>query len=135
MSFTGLSYIAIVIAALAAFGVGAIWYGLLFSKPWLAAMGKTEEEIRAHATPIPYVVSIVANLVIAMMLSAVMHSLGQVSIARGAWLGFLMWLGFILTTMAVNNGFGQQKPALLAIDGGHWLAVLVVTGLVLGAFG
>jgi hypothetical protein len=135
MSFTGLSYIAIVIAALAAFGVGAIWYGLLFSKPWLAAMGKTEAEVRANATPIPYVVSIVANLVIATVLSALMHSLGQVSIAGGAWLGFLMWVGFILTTMAVNNGFGQQKPALLAIDSGHWLVVLLVTGLVLGAFG
>ena len=54
MSFAGLNYIAIVIAAVAGFGVGALWYTLLFQKPWMAAMGIDEEKMRAggpDATP------------------------------------------------------------------------------------
>jgi hypothetical protein len=47
----------------------------------------------------------------------------------------VIWLGFVITTMAVNNAFAQQNRALLWIDGGHWLAVLLTIGLVLGIFG
>jgi hypothetical protein len=135
MSFAGLNWIAIIVAAIAAFGVGAAWYGVLFSKQWLAAVGKTEAEIRANATPVPYVVSGVASIVMAAVLSALMHALAQATIAGGLWLAFLIWLGFVLTTMAVNNGFAQQKRELLVIDSGHWLAVLLVIGLILGIFG
>jgi hypothetical protein len=64
-----------------------------------------------------------------------MRNLGLVTIGGGLLTGFLVWLGFVMTTMSVNNAFGRQNPVLLVIDGGHWLAVLLVIGLVLGAFG
>ena len=135
MSFANLNYLAIVIAAVVAFGVGALWYGVLFSRPWLAAVGKTEAQIRANATPVPYAVSLVANVVMAVILSALMHSLGQATVAGGLALGGLMWLGFAMPTLAVNNAFAQQDKALLWIDGGHWLAVLLAIGLVIGVAG
>jgi len=37
--------------------------------------------------------------------------------------------------MAVNNGFAGRDWRLLVIDGGHWLAVLLLMGAILGAFG
>jgi hypothetical protein len=37
--------------------------------------------------------------------------------------------------MAVNHGFQGAKRALTVIDGIHWLAVLLVQGLVIGLFG
>jgi hypothetical protein len=37
--------------------------------------------------------------------------------------------------MMVNHGFGGARPMLTMIDAGHWLAVLVVEGAVIGAFG
>ena len=40
MSFAGVNYIAVVIAALASFGLGAIWYRV-FATPWMHAVGKT----------------------------------------------------------------------------------------------
>jgi hypothetical protein len=135
MSFEGISIIAVIAAAVAAFGVGAVWYAALFPKQWLAATGKTEAEIRADASLVPYAVSILSNLIMAIMLAALMRNLGLVTIGGGLLTGFLVWLGFVMTTMSVNNAFGRQNPVLLLIDGGHWLAVLLVIGLVLGAFG
>jgi Protein of unknown function (DUF1761) len=39
-----------------------------------------------------------------------------------------VWFGFVLTTQAVNHGFGRRPLMLLAIDAGHWLVVLLVQG-------
>ena len=47
----------------------------------------------------------------------------------------MAWLGFVVTTNVVNNAFQKRKPMLTAIDSGHWLAVLVVQGIVLGVLG
>jgi hypothetical protein len=40
-----------------------------------------------------------------------------------------------MTTIGVNHAFSGASPKLTLIDGGHWLAVLVVMGAVIGAFG
>jgi hypothetical protein len=46
-----------------------------------------------------------------------------------------MWLGFVITTMAVNNAFGRRKASLAIIDGIHGLGVLVIQGTIIGAIG
>jgi hypothetical protein len=38
MTFIGVNYIAVIIAALAGFGLGAIWY-MVLAKPWMHAVG------------------------------------------------------------------------------------------------
>lgn len=142
MSFSGLNYLAVVIAAVAGFGVGALWYSVLFSKAWMEAMGTTEAEIRAGRDgrpPMPFAIllgaSLVGNLIMAAVLSAILHSLGAATVGGGLIAGFLVWLGFVITVMGVNNAFGMRKPMLTAIDGGHWLVVLLVMGAIIGAFG
>lgn len=137
MSFAGVNYIAVVIAALAGFGLGAVWY-MVLSKPWIQATGKTEAELKAAhgaAPALPFVISIVALLVMAWMLAGAMGHLGQVSVTGGVITGFFIWLGFVITTMGVNHAFGGAPTMLTLIDGGHWLAVLLVMGAVIGAFG
>ncbi|MFL5090770.1 MAG: DUF1761 family protein [Xanthobacteraceae bacterium] len=46
-----------------------------------------------------------------------------------------MWLGFVVTTLAVNYAFGGRGIKLAGIDAGHWLVVLLVEGAVIGAMG
>jgi hypothetical protein len=60
---------------------------------------------------------------------------GQVTVLNGAISAFFLWLGFVVTTIAVNNAYAGRKLALTAIDSVHWLGVLVVEGLIIGAFG
>ena len=48
MTFAGINYLAILIAAVAGWLAGAVWYGVL-GKPWVAAQGKTMEEFKARA--------------------------------------------------------------------------------------
>jgi hypothetical protein len=139
MVFAGLNYVAVVVAAIGAFAFGSAYYGIL-GKRWMAALGKTEAEAKGQAgkiSPVPFIVCFIAELVMAWVLAGVLGHLGkdQVTMTNGAISAVFLWLGFVVTTIAVNNGFGGRKLALTVIDSVHWLGVLVVEGLIIGAFG
>lgn len=132
MTFAGINYIAVVIAALSGFGAGMVWY-MALSQFWLVAIGKTKEELPQSSRP--FIISIVALLVMAWMLAGLIGHMGEVTIANGAISGFFCWTGFVLTTMSVNHAYGGARPLLTLIDGGYWLAVLLIQGAIIGAFG
>jgi hypothetical protein len=138
MAFAGINYLAVLIAAVASFAFGAAYY-MSLSRPWLAAIGKTKEELAAagRGSPAPFVISIIALAVMAWALAGIMGHLGagQVTLKNGVISALFVWLGFVVTTLAVNNAFGQRKPMLTVIDGIHWLGVLVIQGAIIGAMG
>jgi hypothetical protein len=144
MTFAGMNYLAILIAAVAAWLAGAAWYGVL-GKPWVAAQGKSMEAFRAEQEALrgsrlahaPFVIAFLAELVMAWILAGVLGHLGpgQVTLRNGVISAAFLWLGLVATTMAVNYAFGGRKPMLYAIDGGHWLLVLVLQGAIIGAMG
>jgi hypothetical protein len=81
------------------------------------------------------VLSFVASLVMAFLLSGLMAHVGPITVRSGVISAALVWVGFVITTIAVNNAFQKRKAMLTVIDGGHWLLALIVQGAVLGAMG
>ncbi len=139
MAFAGMSTIAIVVAAAASFLVGALWYGIL-GKCWMAALGKTQAETKGPDGPVaslPFVIGIVSQLVMATVLAGLIAHLGAnaVTVRSGVISALFVWVGFVATTLATNHGFQGAKPLLTLIDGGQWLAVLLIQGTIIGAFG
>jgi hypothetical protein len=132
MAFAGMNYLAILVAAVAAFGWGAAYY-MTLSKQWLAAVGRTEP----NKSPTPFILSFVALIVMAFVLSGAIGHLGpgQVTIKNGIISGLILWAGFVLTTVFVNNAYPGRKVMLSIIDSIHWLGVLVIQGAVIGAMG
>jgi hypothetical protein len=140
MSFAGINYWAVLVAAVAGWVLGAAWY-MALAKPWMAAHGwKSEADMlgpSGKTSPLPFIISFVAELIMAWVLAGVMFHVGKgaFTIKGGLISAFLVWLGFVLTTISVNYGFSKKPPALIAIDAGHWLAVLLLMGIILGAWG
>ena len=136
MVFAGLNFLAIVIAALAAFAWGAIYY-MSLSKQWLAAVGITREQMQTGRSPAPFIISLVALLIMAWVLAGTVGHLGpgQVTLKNGIISGLFLWLGFIATTVFVNNAYPGRKYSLSVIDSIHWLGVVVIQGAVIGAMG
>lgn len=138
MSFAGLNHLAVVLAAVASFLFGGLWYGL-FSKPWMAAANIKPEDVKARSGPPawPFIVAFIALLVMAYVLAgAIGHlGIGQVTPRNGIISGAILWAGFVVTSMAVNHAFQGAKPALTLIDSGHWLGVLLIQGAVIGWMG
>jgi hypothetical protein len=136
MQFAGINYIAVIFAAAASFGFGFAYYTML-GKPWMDALGKTKEQIESNKSPLPFIIAAAAELVIGYMLAGVMGHLGggAINVPTGLITALFLWVGFIATTMAVNHAFQGVKPKLTLIDGGHWLGVLLLQGLILGWIG
>jgi len=139
MAFGGISYLSILLAALAAFLFGAAYYTTL-SKPWLAACGIDRDKMVAEGgrnNPTPFILSFVGLIIMAFVLAGAIGHLGpgQVTLKNGVISGFILWGGFILTTTTVMNAF-QQKPFRLSIiDSGHWLGVMLIMGAIIGGLG
>ncbi|MGE5150930.1 MAG: DUF1761 domain-containing protein [Rhodospirillaceae bacterium] len=132
MTFAGLNYLAILIAAIAAFAWGAAYY-MTLSKQWLAAVGRVEP----NKSPTPFIISFVALIVMAWVLAGTLGHLGpgQVTVKNGIISGLFLWLGFIATTVFVNNAYPGRKLSLSVIDSIHWLGVVVIEGAVIGGMG
>jgi len=131
----------IVVAAIAAWIFGAVYYGIL-GRRWIEAQGKTVEQCMAESAGksttvkvMPFVLSFIAELMMASALSGIMFHIGIYTVRAGAFSGFMCWLGFVLTSVAVNNAYAFRRIALTAIDSVHWLGVLVIIGAILGGFG
>ena len=132
VAFAGINYLGVLIAAVAGFAFGSVWYGLL-GKAWLAALGKTKEDMKPH--PLPFILAFVCQLVMAWMLAGLIGHLGEITLGGAMVSAGFVWFGFVLTTMLVNHRFQSASWSLSLIDGGHWLGVLLVMGLVIGLFG
>ena len=98
----------------------------------MAALGMTE---RPKPSPLPYVTALAAQLVLAWTLAGLLGHLGEITLGRALTAAALIWFGFVLSTMMVNHRFQGARWSLSLIDGGHWLGVLLVMGLVIGLFG
>ena len=142
MTFAGINYLAVVVAAVVAWLAGAVWYGLL-ANPWVAAHGKTMEQFKAEQAArkgsvhawLPFALAFLAELVMAYVLAGMVGHLGSVTIRSAVISGLFVWAGFMVTTMLVNNAFAGRRYALTAIDAGHWLMVVIVMGVVIGWIG
>ena len=138
MRFAGVNYLAVVIAAVVAWLAGAGWY-TTFGKSWMAALGLTPEKMQeAKSQPgayLPFVYAFIVNLIMAWVLAGVLFHIGSLSLRRGVISAALCWLGFVITTMWVNNRFARRDRRLLAIDGGYWLIALLLMGAIIGAMG
>jgi hypothetical protein len=139
MTFGGINHLAVLVAAVASWLFGSLYYGALFGRAWMEAWGKTREQLMPGGKPNPvvFVVAFVAQLVMAEMLAGVIGHLGvgQVTVKNGMVSAAFCWLGFVLTTLATGYGFQGQKRSLLLIDSGHWLGVMLLQGLAIGLMG
>jgi hypothetical protein len=140
MTFAGLNYLAIVIAAIVAWVAGAVWY-MSLGKIWTQAQGLTPERLHENKSRpgayLPFIYCLVAELVMAWVLAGLMAHLGtgQVTLLNGVVSGAFCWLGFVITTLVVGNTFALRDLRLIWIDGGHWLIVLVLMGAIIGLMG
>ena len=131
MDFAGINYLAVFVAALAAWMFGAAWYGGL-SKPWLKAVRLDPATLKM--TPMHYATSFIAELILAFVLAALVAGLhgDEATLGNGVASGLLVWFGFIATTTAVNQRYEGYGWDLTLIDWGHWLGVTIVMGAIIG---
>ena len=134
MDFSVVNWLAVIVAAVVAWLFGAVWY-MTLSKPWTKAAKIDPANKKPSITP--FIISFVAEVVMAFVLTLVVGAMtgGEPNPLAGVIFGFVLWLGFVATTVSANHryqGFGWD---LTLIDAGHWLGVLLIIGAIIGWFG
>src|ERR1700754_337495 len=89
------NYVSVIVAAIAYWLLGAVWYSVLFNKAWMELEHVTPEQVSGAAPIAPYIISFLLNLVIAFVLAQICAWRNANTAARGAALGILIWIGFL----------------------------------------
>ena len=131
---SGIRILAIVVAAIVYFFIGAIWYGQ-FSVAWLAGIGRTMAELEAENPGArPYVVGFGSVLVACATLGWLIARTGTSGGAGGAKLGAVVALGLVGAQLALNYGFESRSVSLWLINTGYAVVGLAIAGGIIGAW-
>lgn len=134
MEPTSVSYVAVLVATVAAMAVGFLWYSLpVLGTAWMKAVGLKEEDIK-KGPGLGYAGAVVANIVTAYVLGHFINYVDASTVTAGAVTGFWAWLGFVAATMAMNYIFEGRSVKLYAINAGMQLVALIVMGMILAAW-
>jgi hypothetical protein len=129
------NYVAVFVAALAYWLLGAVWYGALFHNAWMELEHVTLEQASAAGTPIaPYIISFVLNLVIGFVLAQLCAWRNANTAARGAALGILIWIGFLGPVTYTTYMYEMRPKQLFAINEFYVLVGMCLMGAILGAW-
>ena len=128
--FNQINSTAVLAALVGGWVVGWIWYGLA-GKFWKSAAG---EGVRGQFSPRRQIFGGLAQIIMTVMLGTFMEKLGAMSALGGIHTAFLLWLGFVMSTILVNYANLGNRLGLALVDGIHWLLVLVAMGAIIGGF-
>ena len=132
-----LNYLAILVGIIFNQVLGAAWFSV-WSKPWMAGVGLTMEDMEAmKGTPrqwYPYVVAIVGALVFTLGLAVLVQGMGADGVVDGLTLGLLAAVAFIVTSYATTYSFEGRGLRIFLINIGYPLISYSVIGILLAAW-
>ncbi len=137
MSEFQVNYLAVGVAALATVFIGAVGYSpLLFHKLWVKAHGYSEEKVEQMRKTAgrAYIVSLFCYVVMAFVLAVLVSWAGTSTVLQGAFLGFLVWIGFLSTLGLTAHMFSEKPLSTYLIDAGYQLVYAVVMGVILAVW-
>lgn len=124
---------AILVAALSSFLLGGLWYSpILFARPWMAANGLTEDELK-KANPVKiFGPSLLLALVMATNLAFFLGP--EATLGWGLGAGALAGFGWVAASTAITYLFERKPMKLFLINGGYQAIALTMMGGILGVW-
>lgn len=128
-----MNLLAIVLATVAFFIFGALWYGPLFSKAWQRETGLSEEQIRQGNMAVIFGLAFLFEMLVVTTLAHTVAATGASDRAT-----MMMAVGFgaavMVPAMGINYLFQRKSGKLFAIDAGHFIIGMAIVGAVLIAW-
>jgi hypothetical protein len=133
MAAVTVNWLAIIVAAIVRFGIGAGWYTALFGQRWRQLQGVPEGASTAGMAQ-GMAAGFIGDLVMAYVLARFVGHYGAVNLWDGIVVGFLAWLGFVATIMAGSIFYEKKPTELVAINAGYQLVTILVMGVILAVW-
>ena len=133
-----LNWLAVIVAALAYFVLGAIWYAPpVMGRTWMAAGGMEMPADDQRPGPGIYVVPLAGSLLTAVALGMLAEATGTDTFTEGLVLGIVCAVGFALAIALVTATFESNKPKPMvwgAINAGYHALGIIAAALIIGAW-
>ena len=124
------NYLAVVIAAVASFLLGGLWYSnVLFGKVWQRESGVTDEQLNNGNMAKIFGLSLVLALLAAWVFALFLGPRPPVALGLGA--GFSAGLCWVTASFGMNYLFERRSFRLFLINGGYHTLQFTIIGLVL----
>lgn len=128
-----LNYLAVTVAAVSTFILGALWYSpALFGKPWMAASGMTEEKAKEgnmlKIFGLAFLLEFAAAFVLALFIGS------GAGLHMGLLLGLHVGLFFVAGGLGVVYLFEQRPLMLWLVNAGYMTVAFCLMGAILGAW-
>lgn len=124
-----INWLAVLLAALASFIVGGLWYSVLFAKIWQREAGVTDEQLK-HGTVRVFVGSFLLAAVMAVLLAAF---IGDGGAGLGALAGLAAGAAWVAAALGVNYLFERRSLMLFAINASYNIVTFTAMGAIIGA--
>ncbi|GLP95881.1 DUF1761 domain-containing protein [Paraferrimonas sedimenticola] len=124
-----LDWLAIIVAAVAAFMVGGVWFGPLFGKAWMAEHGFKEEDFVGQDTKGIMLKSFLLHIVVVFGLAMLL--VGQTSWMVGLHSGLFTAFFLVAASTGINFIYEGKSLKLWGIYAGHQVLMYGVAGVVL----
>ena len=129
-----LNPVGIIVASLAFYFVGFLWYGFLFSDAWMGAHGVTAEDAKGES-PVWMAGGFLITVVQVIGLAIVLRWKGAASPTAAATTAATLWCFFALPFSLYNYIYLPSHGAiLLQVDASHLLVGWIVAAITLSFF-
>ncbi len=133
---TDINYLLVLLSAIVAMIVGAIWYSpLLFGNEWAKFSGFSLEEsdkTRQKGSEKLYIFHFLATLLMSYILAQLVGFMHATSFSDGAKIGFWLWLGIVVPVLLSSVLWGRKSIVVYLIEIGQYLVSLVLMGGIFG---
>jgi hypothetical protein len=129
-----INHIAVIVAAISDFIVGALWYSpILFYKPWMKENKLTEEILKKGNPVVTYSLTFVFALIISYNLAFFLGD-GNTDAMWGLQAGILAGFGWAAMAFATIALFEQKSFKYILINCGYIVVAFALKGLIIGAW-
>ena len=131
-----MGFLSVIVAGIAAFVFGAIWYSVL-AKQWVEASGVETDDTGQPANrsnPVPYIAGLIAAILVAGMMRHMFQLSGIDTVGKGLLSGLGIGLFLASPWIVTCYGFAGRPRKLTMIDCGYAMGGCAVAGIVLNLF-
>ena len=131
-----MEFLNVIAAAVGAFAFGAVWY-IAMGKVWAKAAGiplDAAGKPQGNGSMMPFVVGIVAMVIVAGMMRHVFAETGIATLGAGIVSGLGVGAFLITPWVAMNYAFAMRPAALSVIDGVNAVVGCAIMGAILTLF-
>ncbi len=130
-----LNWIAVLVAAVAYYVLGAAWFTPLFGRVWDRSIGYDRAAAGGRFPLSYYITPLFGALVSTLVTAVLVATAGVDSLAGGALVG--LGIGLVAASASITNALTPHtpKPYLFGVvTGGYHLTGLTIAGAILGAW-